>query len=543
MLYLRKSEAMKKTVFIIGFCCLFLFSSCRKQLVFDGNLSDIITKSNNDEQITASYFPVCECWIEPDSVFLQKAFRLNHLEYESESYRNLIMRNQITHLAVKFLPNSLYTHNRLFCDSTIITTYIPFGYKQIPDQRIWNSASNFIGESDIVRDTVIYPNRVGVECCIDDSERRYAATPIYAIWPVERPLPGDIPYELLYGLNYESDDLETRGKPINITPWTFRLYCYDPVLEQNVPLRGAQVSIYELSVNYSYFTQTNANGSFTLPLDAPYSSEVRIWLNNDYFYVCRDSTFVNVGHLLGIVDTIRVNNTYLGATTDLFLGYNYYDHVYQAAWYYYNGSNSLLQNSSQLTDLQKIRINVNLATYAGGMFHWNETPPSIDIWDTGLPQKNYVLQLFCNVLHELGHGSHFQQSGKEWMQSSSWPLIESYATLYGWYNTVSYYASASGDSTYNTFSYGQGKQNWQYVEGTRYTPFYVDLHDDYNQHMDNTSYVEDCISGVPMSTIVNSAVLTQSLQGSFDYLLTLGGMSAYQIAFDNMATYYYPYIQ
>lgn len=108
------------------------------------------------------------------------------------------------------------------------------------------------------------------------------------------------------------------------------------------------------------------------------------------------------------------------------------------------------------------------------------------------------------------------------MANTALLITESYASFFGWFNALIYYSSIlSVQSDVNSICH-QGRQTWS-GSGV-YTPLFVDLYDDFNQHNNSSNYVDDKIEDVPVSVIVGAAMNNQTFSGLNSCLLNYCGV-------------------
>ena len=111
------------------------------------------------------------------------------------------------------------------------------------------------------------------------------------------------------------------------------------------------------------------------------------------------------------------------------------------------------------------------------------------------------------------------------MSQTDTVIKESFASFFGWYNVYQYYSSVAITHQIVNNICTQGRQTWTASSSNiNYTPIYIDLFDNYNQHTySSIPYNQDPISGVPINTIINFALGPTSFHNVYYPLASLIG--------------------
>ena len=235
---------------------------------------------------------------------------------------------------------------------------------------------------------------------------------------------------------------------------------------------------------------------------------------------------------LGTFGTLKLSFDPVTKLHPINLSYEFERQVYQSAWYYYHGSNSLLNIIPKIMGNSSDELRVAVYPFHSSLSYqiqgetivgvgWfltgNSTPPYIEIcnYASGTYRSS---KIFGTTLHELGHASHFVSNGTSY-HSTEKMVKESFASFSGWYNAYIYYFSVvPGESSFRYFT-TQHRQNWYSDNTDSYTPVFVDLSDIFNQYGSYNPAINDAISGVPVSTIIDYAFQAQSWSDVYSQML------------------------
>lgn len=176
-----------------------------------------------------------------------------------------------------------------------------------------------------------------------------------------------------------------------------------------------------------------------------------------------------------------------------------------------------------------------------GNTYWSdaENVDRITIYDSDVNTQT----LMGVILHEIGHARKDYAQGANYYCNKQQRLIhESYASFIGYYLSRQYYISKGYSLTgtnYISFN-GQNRQNWTY-ELSHASPLFVDLSDNLNQHTYLSIYVDDTISGVPISSIDQLGKNSIDLTGFINNISPLVGVYFTQSELNTMLSYYSDY--
>lgn len=503
--------------FLILFC-LCAFESCDKGFhdyidVEGHNYAQSLSKGSGSvyDERTGFYLVPCK-----------DVYEIGNVQKEYEKLTGSTARLQPTHMALKILPPDEVTAHKLLTDTTMWVSSIPFGWRPIAQKSTPSpSFDKRMLEFEIKEPQTDEVADEGVPPIVQ---------PIYVRWPVWRSIPANISYEHLYDIytpsnNTDVDSLLFMALSPGITQrtqrpdgghspiWHLQIKAYDNVLNSYKEMKYVHVTFRDYTTYYTRTLCTDTFGMVEVPLDAPMSCIALLNLYTDKFKVTSENNSDYVSFLLyGISYMAEMPySSHMGIpTTTINMAYAFKLHVFQSAQYYYRGSNDLLNNISKFELDNPLRIaayyDSTRITHNGdkgvGWFLGNANPPYIEIANF----SSYSSWIFGTVLHELGHASHRSEMG--WKYSYTEPRIkESFATFMGWYNVKQYYSSVLLTDEDVHGACHQGRQDWEGNSNDYYTPIYIDLADDYNQYLEiNSSYVNDNISNIPVSNILNFAI-------------------------------------
>ena len=462
------------------------------------------------------------------------------------------IRLQPTHIALRLNAKTMEEIHSIERDPSLVISDIPFDSIPETDNRmndLLNSdkvAPSYINGNLTTEDTI-------EECSIhSNNQEEILIRPLYILWPIEKALPEDINYELLY-YAFVPEVVEKKSNlPKNITEWLKfgnraynniydgYLYGYDNVLSQNVPIRNATIRI----SGYGAMTvETDDTGHFNLPGGIDVSNvSLTLFLKNDNFIVRNGSTSAVYNISLGTVTSLWGNNT----STNIYLPNNFAVNIYQAAWYYFNESNSLLNSITKYHSSTSTPLDIHaIDSYHGyyGAFYYSENgtylqEPYINIYNYS-STSSYI---FGTVLHELGHATYYTMEGVSSIDSTKDFIHESFASFFGWYNVLNYYSTVAASHAAVNSICSQGRQLWTPSSiNIDYTPLYIDLFDTLNQYTyyNQTSLVNDSVSNVPISVIISAALGPANLTDVNNLLNNYIGVYYNQSSYDSFIANYF----
>jgi hypothetical protein len=310
------------------------------------------------------------------------------------------------------------------------------------------------------------------------------------------------------------------------------IYAYDNSLGQNVPVRNAKIQISGYRINFIY---TDAEGHFYLPeWGNIQNASLTLWLDNNIIII-RDGTTSNQKTIpLGSVSSLWGNNT----NVNIYLPDSFEMNIFQAAGYYSYGQNTLLDLITRYYPIDIHAIDSYTSGQDYGNFYYSTQ------WTPYIYIRNYnplASNIFGTVLHELGHATYYGIEGYNMNNSVPDVIQESYASFFGWYNALCYYSYVGANHSYVHSICTQGRQAWTPNSvNLNYTPIYIDLSDNINQMSayNNTSYVDDSISGLPVSAILSAAMGPTSFSQVVSILSGYVGVYYNQSSYDNYITNY-----
>lgn len=439
-----------------------------------------------------------------------------------------------THKAVRITPRSMAQLECLEKDTSLVLFYHPFGYTLLPSI---NSGVS----------SIITANPGGLEPCLgdddieEDNDTR-TILPIYAFWPFDLDIPSDIDYDYCYDaflpLVQDRDDV-LLPTPILIHG---QIRAYDNRLNQYIPLQDIEL---EYTSQYLQFhptqrVSTDSTGSFSIRVSV-LDGTLNLNLCSTSFII-RDGETSNLKSIALGSFSDHVDSTYYA---QIDFSANFALDIFKSAQYYFYDSNDLLNLvdrydiSNNTISIQAINHEDYVNHYAG-CFYRLPSNPYISIWNYYSSYYSGVASfLFGTVLHELGHATNYVTTGYETMTNTDRIIRESFAELFAWYNVSQFYSSlVTSDNSVN-YICGDGRQSWtQASSSINYTPFFVDLWDNYNQHMYDNDYNDDPIFRVPLSILVNLSL------GPTSFSSVLSSLASYigsYFSYSDYQTFIAPY--
>lgn len=445
----------------------------------------------------------------------------------------------VTHLSVKFLPKSAEQQRavNLLADKGCYVSYVPFGYSIVrnagpADKTMLPKIQErkYVRRSNPAVDKVIIDREEGCESCCEDANRVTETYfyEMYAICPVGVAFPAGVEYEVCDGLRGPGN-----GGGIIIPPDPTFYYLvfstYDTLLNTYVPLRNLKVRI-QLGDAYAE-RYTNAQGvvdvtsSYILGINYNQATQASVTciMESPHWVISRNNSTTPVHTNLGTIQSLWAAHPFLFGSdtlsrhmTSLSTEYE----IHRAVDYYFYDNH----------DLQNYIISTESGTILQAMDDPDPTAlgrtwpgdAKIAIYNSGNPHRKTI----STVFHELGHMHHYRYGPQIFSQTAN-NIIESYASFIGFLLGESYYLDKGFTKPYYGYQINQqGRQQWWLGITSSlldYTPFFVDLIDDYNQHNDLTlydhlSYVDDNISDVPISIHEDMIQECTSLSECYSFL-------------------------
>jgi hypothetical protein len=366
----------------------------------------------------------------------------------------------------------------------------------------------------------------------------YAMPILYAVWPVDEPLPEELDYEIDYEVYLPATEGPTRS-----TAWSgdaLRLLeseaiglaldspprAVHPATRADVVLSGEfwmwevlrpiRVPLPRIKVKFqlgSKIVETSADqqGLFSIaaasiPADASWD----IIFQDPKWKLTRDNTTTPKTYFQGAVYQSTFwseDNTHVRVSVQSFdaaiiqsLNYFYYKDHHFTKWEAAGGIRIIAHSESN-------------GSYNGLFTYTSANSCHIAIYRNNIGNDRYLM--VGTIFHEMGHFIHFNERGGTYsgMKGTDRLLQESFASYVGWYLTEKYYTELGyeKDDPAKDIT-GQSRQFYwtQVTSGERgyYSPFFVDLVDTYNQSVKSTktiNYNFDEVKGVPYSVIMNIA--------------------------------------
>lgn len=160
--------------------------------------------------------------------------------------------------------------------------------------------------------------------------------------------------------------------------------------------------------------------------------------------------------------------------------------IHRAADFYFNGSHAI--RTWRYDSGIRIRSLSTKDEYGSGYFTYSQNADAFILIYKNDPDN--MNKAISTVLHELGHFTHFGEQGAytgsayDGLKAVQGLLRESFASYVGFYLGELYYTSVLGyrkpsaDFQITT----QGRQKWRKTYSDEYSPLFVDLIDDFDQH-------------------------------------------------------------
>lgn len=296
---------------------------------------------------------------------------------------------------------------------------------------------------------------------------------------------------------------ETRGS--KWIPWG-RISAYDNIVAGYVPIQDVVVrGTHLLKIKE---TTTDANGYFTLPeFKNPVNLKV-VWEGT-----CWDVRDGNLGQ--AVYDGPKLSSGYwfLDISSASTESCNIAA-VFRAARRVYLGYNNGL---SKPDNSRREKIAYLHKEISGGDVNGDyNRQAGAGIWsDIRIAGKNnggwrLPSEIFSTTCHELGHAAHYTNAKSNYKDSEN-RVLESWARFYQYICTIKEYTDlgvvsrlwsydSNGimipDSKYNFQKFYSSDDYYQ-----TYTSLFIDIYDSYNQHDYSSSYINDVVSGFPVSSL------------------------------------------
>ena len=373
-------------------------------------------------------------------------------------------------------------------------------------------------DADALRPIKYSPTRNPLKICDAEESPDIDLYPVDVYWPIDKNVPDSIQYRHIEdvfipnNLIIEEADVPEgirANKPIFVNG---QIRAYDNRLNSYVPVAHARIQYLSTPIGASspvYLnTYTDSLGNFTMNLPELYE-DVELILQNPNFYV-RDGGQGSTKTInLGTIGPIIIGEPIYFQRD---LSVNFFLDVFQAAHYYYYGSNELLNQITRYTSTNPIdifAINTSSSNNTLAFFDYSSTPYITVYNPYNSSYSGAASKIFGTVLHELGHATHYSNEGSSVFNNVDGVIIESFASFFGWINVKFYYSAVATTHGVVNSICTQGRQTWEPLNDTLiYTPFYIDLYDNYNQlsyYYPSYDVVNDSITDVPVTVILGLA--------------------------------------
>ena len=427
-----------------------------------------------------------------------------------------------THYAIIIYPKSFSQQLSIERDSTLSFSYIFDQIISSNDTKV-NSPTSAVFEFGPSLSNCIMEE----DSCPYDSLN---TTPLHVLWPVDKPIPSDIEYELCYEVfDPNCSDLPQdivsgmmyylTGDYINIIPQIpgayITLRAFDNFLEQYIPLKNISIKVDYGSILKTY--KTDSNGVAYIPRKYGETAFCSYLLTQDQFSVRDSISSAIVERSLGY---ISIGNSEI--MTDTYYTFNrpeaFYEMIYQAADYFFQENT---YGTSDISQLDPIPLFGKPGT-GGYLGLYYPTSERIEVFDKNQTQRRNVIG---TTLHELGH--YYQHKNRTGIPASQLSNLfkESFASCNGYFLGEEYYITKGfikPSSSYHIVA--QDRQTWTPNLTTifiYYSPIFVDLIDNYNQHTYATSArPDDQIENTSFDIILQIAKDANNLTDIRSYLIS-----------------------
>lgn len=365
-------------------------------------------------------------------------------EFKREGNKNLKLR--ATHYAVKIFPKTEEEQWALESDEQIKVSYVPFDYisvsnKQVEELHLSKASDVFQEEADSRRYTVTYEQCIGSDGQVENIT--YKLPVLYAVWPCDKPFPGDLDYEILYevflprsaatqksacGLSADALDAMERvvaansvvvGPPIEPVIATGYpsgiVSCYDSYLGDYVPMTNLKIRFQFGSNIYEVFT--DGLGRFSLDQPFFYLGAVSFVFQDKWRIVYENSTTIITEKLGTYVSLAGKDLGEMNIMIDPSSAPDPRYDIHRAIAFYYNGvtsyyidsNNSVIHyhNIPAYVSSDGVRIEAHEGDEGNinGRFVYN----ILNKYHIEIKNKNRSesARLMGTVWHELGHYSQF----------------------------------------------------------------------------------------------------------------------------------------
>ena len=483
----------------------------------------------------AVYNEVTESWILPQNdPYTLENFQNAYNNLSSGNSMQALTKSQVeefsetekltaTHYVVKLFPKNEFEQGELELMDDVVIAYAPFNYDLLTPEETERVRATTKSSVAIFQEkspyTITYSDYLTIEGFVDTTT--YMMPILYAVWPCEKSFPDNIQYEISYEVFLPDYAMETKSSSLNtdalfllekeaitlalgaeasnVMPMTKvgirTISAYDNILGRAVPINGLKVRIKLGSNSKDVVT---SDGLYMLPESNP------IYSGGSFYFIYESTKWkittqsssapINVNY--GRFPPTQIN----GLEAHCLRGVDAYYH-----------------NAFPLPTGDRCQIRIiasqNSDPNAAGKLHYSNKlgdNPYITIYNNTASLNDHEW-LIGSVLHELGHYLQFCMMKPQIAAGLKFNgihdlLRESFASYVSWEGVNYYYRNYLGQSRPTDFN-THGRQSWFKTTTVHplYSPLFIDLCDDYNQNLANTSYMIDQISNFNRTKILEAA--------------------------------------
>lgn len=514
---------MRKIYTYLMIICLVAVTGCEKSsMSLNEEPGPLLTKSAEYKELEMIYCPTIQKW----AVASLDPYDYSVFAHELKSTIGCETRQvpSPTHYALKVYPRSPEEQSIIESDNELKVSYIPFNYRAVSDRLAREYGSKRI-EKATLKEQVKYQYNYLIEKEDGTTQTISQNMPVlYVVWPIAKEIPSDLDYSIeykvilpdyykgteVYGVLKETENAivarnsgQAPGTKASQSSRVFSGYLvnYDDLVDSCLAMPNLRVR-FQLGSNI-IDTYTDENGRYSI--NAPIGSTLSYVFEHTRWKITENNSTVPNSIVVGEASSTFVNNM----TTTLS---SIECPIHRALSYYFlsNCHPIVVPASNYMLQVKLTRSQENWGgVFVSPLF----SAPYIQISDNRAYNTG---SMFANVCHELGHYSHYFYKNNRLAYSSMHSMFkESFASYVSWVISYDYYRGTGATETSRwSFYLGQDYQNWtKYYTGDLgyYSPFFVDLLDDFNQYIENAPISGqndlnyDSISGLPHSLIKSIA--------------------------------------
>lgn len=412
-----------------------------------------------------------------------------------------------THYAMTIHPKSVSEQRDLERMNDLGISYIPFGYSFFKQPDNLPESEDNTNKSEPI-DGCCKPT-IGIEDPLPT---------LYVTWPISKEIPQNMDYTIEYesclpAITIDQTDPDELANSIDTKALTARL---GRLRFQDSFMTSELLAIQNVIIRFQYGSSiqnvnTSSMGYFTVPSGLHDSTSVSYVLQGSDWTISSDNSTVPTIKYLGKLAALWGNSQIKNFSVS-----GLHESCYRAAHYLYTTSFSGLLFPLPLFNDITIKIQSSTSS-VWGEFYYGANPAYIKIYPHGTYGDQEIVS---TTLHELGHAMHYKFHYSNYTSTEK-VLRESFGSFCGWYFGEKYYESIGWVKPYSSYTLNSNhRQYWTETDTTTvYTPFFVDLVDDYNQSSIGSLFLWDDLSEHPLSEIINIAkanTLEQAISKSKD---------------------------